>query len=234
VFASFVVAAPAFGSVVMTGTRVIYPANARERGIQLTNEDETPNLVQIWVDDNDPDSTPDNASAPFVATPPVFRMEPKAGQAVRLMFTGQDLPQDRESVFYLNVLQIPSTDARLAEQSQFVVMLRNRLKLFYRPEGIDGGAEGAPKQLRFRVEQDGQYWRVTANNPSGYYVSLTSASIVGAGAEAPFKPSMVPPRSEAVWSVEHAGKPAGASLRVKFRFVNDYGSETDGEYVIPP
>ncbi|ELN4703365.1 fimbria/pilus periplasmic chaperone, partial [Escherichia coli] len=77
-------AMPASASVIVTGTRVIYPADAREKSVQLTNQDAFPNVVQAWVDVNNPQSTPETADAPFMITPPMFRMEPKAGQTMRL------------------------------------------------------------------------------------------------------------------------------------------------------
>ncbi|WP_246019963.1 fimbrial biogenesis chaperone [Limnobaculum zhutongyuii] len=63
-------------SVIMNGNRIIYPASAKEKTLQFTNQDPHPNLVQIWLDINNPRSTPTTADAPFVATPQVFRMEP--------------------------------------------------------------------------------------------------------------------------------------------------------------
>lgn len=226
--------APASGSVIMTGTRVIYPGKAQEHSVQLTNQDDVPNVVQAWVDTGNPDSTPDTADAPFMVTPPLFRMEPKAGQTLRLVFTGQNLPQDRESVFYLNTLQIPPMQAAHAGQNQFVVMLRNRVKLFYRPESIAGSAEQAPQQLRFGVGQAGPDWDVTVSNPSGYYVSLDKARVVSAGREVAFEPKMLAPRSETSYRIKGAGQLADRNLRVKFKFLNDYGSSVDGEYLIQP
>ncbi|MEN2733548.1 fimbria/pilus periplasmic chaperone [Escherichia coli] len=41
-------------------------------------------------------------------TPPIFRMDSKSGQTVRIVYTGESLPKDRESLFYLNVLDIPA------------------------------------------------------------------------------------------------------------------------------
>lgn len=36
-------------SVVMTGTRIIYPEGTREKVLQLSNKDDHPNLVQLWM-----------------------------------------------------------------------------------------------------------------------------------------------------------------------------------------
>ncbi len=127
--------AQARASVVVTGTRVIYPGEAREKTVQLSNRDAFPNVVQAWVDIDAPDAPPDQADAPFLVNPAVFRMAPDSGQTLRIVYTGQGLPGDRESLFHLNVLQIPPRNSSHADRNQMLLMLRNRLKLFYRPAG---------------------------------------------------------------------------------------------------
>jgi fimbrial chaperone protein len=220
-------AAAASASVVITGTRVIYPGGAREKTVQLTNEDAFPNVVQAWVDINNPQSMPDQADAPFLVTPPMFRMEPKAGQSLRLIFTGQGLPQDRESVFYLNVLQIPPLNAANADQNQLLVMLRNRLKLFYRPSSIVGKPEDLAAQLHFSLRQLDSGWVVQVDNPTGYYASLASATLSVNGQELPLHSDMVAPKSQASWPLDkHVSPPAGPA-RIHCLLVNDYGAHID-------
>ena len=99
----------AAASVIINGTRVVYPGNEREVTVKLDNHGTSPALVQAWLDDGDPKVTPENSDAPFVLTPPISRIEPHKGQTLRLMYTGKPLPQDRESVFWLNVLEVPPT-----------------------------------------------------------------------------------------------------------------------------
>ncbi|MCF8994942.1 fimbria/pilus periplasmic chaperone, partial [Pseudomonas carnis] len=82
-------------SVVITGTRLIYPAQEAEITVTLDNNGALPVLVQTWVDSGDPNSSPTHSTAPFLLTPPVFRMDPNQGQSVRLMFTGASLPEDK-------------------------------------------------------------------------------------------------------------------------------------------
>lgn len=76
--------------------------------VRLNNGDSTPSLIQAWLDTGDPSSPPDSVRVPFIITPPVFRMEPLSGQTMRIMYTGEKLPADRESLFWLNVLDIPA------------------------------------------------------------------------------------------------------------------------------
>ncbi|PJI52023.1 molecular chaperone EcpD, partial [Methylobacterium radiotolerans] len=60
------------------------------------------------------------------------------------MHTGEPMPQDKESVFWLNVLEIPPKDK--ANQNLLQMAFRSRIKLFYRPAGLKGKAEDAPSQ----------------------------------------------------------------------------------------
>lgn len=96
------------GSVVIMGTRVVYPAAQKSINIRLNNENSSPALVQSWLDTGDATVTPDSVRVPFIITPPIFRMDPKSGQTIRVVYTGESLPTDRESLFYLNVLDIPA------------------------------------------------------------------------------------------------------------------------------
>lgn len=96
-------------AIVITGTRVVYPESSREVNVRLTNVEQSPVLVQAWIDDGNAGASPDEIKVPFVLMPPVFRVEPKKGQTLRVMYTGDDLPKDRESVYWLNVLEIPQS-----------------------------------------------------------------------------------------------------------------------------
>ncbi|MCC3263204.1 fimbria/pilus periplasmic chaperone, partial [Paenibacillus polymyxa] len=88
-----------------------------------------------WLDINNPQSTPENADAPFVASPQIFRMAPHSGQMVRLSFVGQPLARDRESLFYLNFLQVPAVRQTDSDKNKLLLVVTNRLKVFYRPAG---------------------------------------------------------------------------------------------------
>lgn len=218
----------AWASVVLNNTRIVYPGQARESSIQLRNEDATPNVVQVWLDSGDVDSTPERATAPFAAMPSVFRMEPRAGQTVRLVFDGRELPQDRESVYYFNMLQIPSVSSQFSEQNQMMVMLRSRLKLFYRPAGIQGRVEQAPRQLNFSLQRQGHGWRLVADNRSGYYLSVIGGEVWSGGKAHAFRADMLAPFSRAAWPVSGLTQP-GAGLSVRFKHVNDYGGVNEVE-----
>jgi len=220
----------ASASVVLSATRVIYTADAHEKTLQFASQNDSPSVMQLWTDAGDAESTPQTADAPFIVTPPIFRIDPRAGQTVRLLFTGKDLPQDRESLFYLNTLEIPSINSAYADQNQMLVMLRNRLKIFYRPAGIEGSAQAAPEQLSFHLETEAGKWRISANNASGYYISLVEGSLVSGSRVATFTPSMIAPHSAQSWQVESVPVSGSAPVRVKVTYVDDYGAIRDAEY----
>jgi fimbrial chaperone protein len=211
-------------SVVMPNTRVIYNGAAQEQSVQFTNEDTGPSVMQVWTDSGNEKSTPKTADGPFLVNPPIFRIEPKAGQTVRIVFTGKDLPQDRESVFYLNTLQIPSLGGAFQDQNQMLVILRNRVKLFYRPAGIAGSPQKAAEKLEFRLASDGGSLRVAASNGSDYYISLIRGQLVCASQTATFSPDMIAPRSGAQWAVKGGCAAGAAPVRVKVQYVDDYGA----------
>ncbi|KAG8155458.1 fimbrial biogenesis chaperone [Burkholderia catarinensis] len=220
----------AAASVVMTNTRVIFAGNAKEQNLQFTNPDDSPSVMQVWVDAGDAESTPDTADAPFLVNPPIFRIEPKTGQTARLIFVGRDLPQDRESIFYLNSLQIPSLDAAYANQNRMLVMLRNRIKVFYRPATIEGSPETAPDKLVLRLDRHDDKTRVVLDNPTGYFVSVLGGSATCGTQVATFTADMVAPRSSARWMLNGACLPGPDAAKITIRYVNDYGAIDTHEY----
>lgn len=121
---------PASGAVVITGTRVIYPAAEKEVSVKMNNNGSSPVLVQSWIDNGDRRSTPENAKAPFFITPPVNRVNAGRGQVLRIRYTGETLLQDKESVFYLNVLEVPPKVKNADGQNMLHMAFRSRLKLF--------------------------------------------------------------------------------------------------------
>jgi fimbrial chaperone protein len=230
--AAFASIGTASASVTLPNTRVIYDGGAREQSLQFTNQDDGPSVMQVWVDSGDEHSTPKTANAPFIVTPPVFRIEPHAGQTARLVFTGADLPQDRESVFYLNTLQVPSANAAYADQNQMMVMLRNRLKIFYRPRGIEGRPQNAADKLAFSVLEDGKRTQIAVSNASGYHVSLVGGELACGPQTAKFSAGMIAPRSDAQWDVKGSCPASATPARVKVHYVDDYGAFREADYPV--
>ncbi|BFI55876.1 molecular chaperone [Yersinia pseudotuberculosis] len=216
-------------SVVMTGSRIIYPAAASEHSIQLTNNDNFPNAVQVWLDSGDEKSTPETGKAPFIVTPPFFRIEANSGQTLRLKYTGSGLPTDRESVFYLNFLQIPPVN-KVEKDNKMLVLLRNRIKVFYRPESIIGRVDQVSTALTFSLRKQGTNLVLTGKNPTGFYATIASGEIVSGSIKLKIKSNMIAPMSQVEWVIPNASVPSSATIN--FLIMNDFGGQDAGSYRI--
>lgn len=76
-----------------------YIRSRKSINVQLHNGDNSPSLVQAWLDTGDASGSPGAVKVPFVITPPVSRIEPKTGQTLRIMYTGESLPGTENRYF---------------------------------------------------------------------------------------------------------------------------------------
>ncbi|MEB7540291.1 fimbria/pilus periplasmic chaperone [Pantoea anthophila] len=217
----------AFASVVMTGSRIIYPADRKSVDLQLRNNDGFPYVVQAWFDNGDEQSTPATGKAPFVVTPPTFRIPANEGQVLRIFFVGdKSLPQDRESAFYFNFLQIPPGNVSGDEGNQMTVLLKNRIKLFYRPSALRADPRKISDYLTFSNVSSSS---VRIANASPYYVSLSKVAVKNAVAKD--TPPMIAPFASV--DVPLTERKVRQSVQgIKIGLVNDYGATVTYEYPI--
>lgn len=103
----FIAMQPAHAGVVIFGTRVVYPAEKQEVVVQLMNHGARSSLVQSWIDDGNTSLPPEKINVPFLLSPPVARITGNSGQQLRIKKLANKLPANKESLFYLNVLDIP-------------------------------------------------------------------------------------------------------------------------------
>ncbi len=217
-------------SVVIAGTRVVYRASEAEETIRLSNEGAAPALVQAWVDAGDATAAPSAIEVPFTITPPIARIDPKKSQTLRLVYTGEPLPQDRESVFWLNMLEVPpKPGAELAGANTLQLAFRTRIKIFFRPTGLPGSAGEAPARIVWRLMRSGDQLAVEAHNPTPYHVSFTRVAVHSGNEMATFDDGgMVEPGASKVFPLKGGiGAPAG--VQVRYRALNDFGGPIEGE-----
>ncbi|MGQ7933291.1 fimbria/pilus periplasmic chaperone [Paraburkholderia sp. D1E] len=230
-FACALLAGSAQASVTIGGTRVVYPLEQREVTVKLDNDSHNPSLVQVWMDDGNADAKPGEIKVPFVITPPIFRMDPKKAQTLRVMYSGEALPQDRESVYWLNVLDIPPKANGTADANSLQLAYRTRIKVFVRPAKLPGKPEDAPAQLSWKVvaSQDGKGEAVSVSNPTPYYVSFSEVDVESDGHT--FKNEqggMVAPRASVVLPVAKMNG-VSAGSKVHYTAISDYGGALNGD-----
>lgn len=161
-----------FAGVTIDGTRIIFPSNAKSVSVQLRNAQTTPALVQTWIDDGDLNQIPEADKIPFVLTPPLSRVEPNKGQIIRIIPTGSpSLAQDRESLFWFNMLDIPPDDPQYVGKNILTFNVRTRIKLFYRPSNLKMPMNTAYSSIQ--AKYNGALKEITLNNPTPYFITIT-------------------------------------------------------------
>ncbi|WP_416347498.1 molecular chaperone [Acerihabitans sp. TG2] len=193
--------------VVVGATRVVYDAGKKEASISVSNPDRSrPFLIQSWIDNP---QEGDTTRVPFIITPPLFRLDTEQENVLRIVRAGGHLPEDRESVFWLNIKSIPATDKNAT--NQLLISVNTRIKLFYRPKNLAGNATLAYQTLTFS-RQGGE---LIARNPSPFYISFASLRVGGQEIK---HPGMIAPLGTLRWPL-----PTGARGNVSWRAINDFG-----------
>lgn len=209
-------------SIVLGGTRIIYPANKSDVQIALKNKDpHTRYLVQSWV------SYPDDKKAPFIITPPVYKLSENRQTLLHIIFTGNKnaLPGDRESLFVANVKSVSALSPELKDKNTLQFAMKTRLKLFWRPEKLsESDALTAWEKITFRRQGS----QLVAKNSTPFYVSFGELKVGGkavSSAESKNTPPalsmMVAPFSEQVFVL-----PKGATGAVTWTAISDFGAQT--------
>ncbi|EHM1654459.1 fimbria/pilus periplasmic chaperone [Salmonella enterica subsp. enterica serovar Saintpaul] len=208
----------AFASIQISATRVIYHAAEKDVSVQIMNPGKHPVLLQSWTDDGHPETRPEALRTPFILTPPLTRVNADAGQTLRLSFSRAPLPANRESVYWLNVLEIPPVGAK--DSNQIQVAFRTRIKLFYRPAALDDkGAQAAIAQLRWRTQGN----KISLSNPTPYYVSAIAVTVSQGGKKISVPADMLAPNGSAEFALP-AGMSVNSADSVTVDAINDYGA----------
>ncbi|HAT3809222.1 TPA: molecular chaperone [Morganella morganii] len=205
----------AAANIVINGTRLIYHEENDSITVQLNNNSQTSSLAQSWTDDGDINATPENSRSPFYVYPPIVKIDGMQGQQLKIKKNNEKLPDDRESVFYLSVLDIPATPANAKGKSVLQVALRSRIKLFYRPAGLTANPETVIDNIQWRL--NGGHLSVTNNSP--YHFTIAAVNANDSNHTWLAAADMIPPFSEKQLTLKN--KPAARNASVTY--VDDYG-----------
>lgn len=201
---------PVWAGIVVGGTRVVYDGSKKETSISVSNpEKDTPYLIQSWAESV---SGTVVSKAPFIMTPPLFRLDGKQENVLRIIRTGGDFPEDKESVFWLNIKSIPASIK--SDDNKLQIAVKTRIKMFYRPAALVGNVADAYKALVFTRSGN----QLQVSNPTPYYVSFYNVSV---GDKEIQNAGMVDPMGTLSWPL-----PAGSTGAVSWQTINDYGAIT--------
>lgn len=202
-------------SVVLNGTRVIVDGTKNEKTLQFTNSGDQPALVQIKaINLNDP-SLP-----PFVALPQIFRIAPEAGQTVKINITDNNLPQDRESLFYMEYTEIPSLKKGQEDKNKLYLIIKNRVKVIVRPNGLNFSMDNLKSALSYHIQGND----IVLRNVSPFYANIRAFSLVKGNNSVPWDDAVtLAPFSEQRITLQSRSSLSGYAL--KAILINDFGAD---------
>jgi chaperone protein PapD len=203
-------------AVSLDRTRAIFNGGEKSMSLNIANDNkQLPFLAQAWLEN---ESGQKITTGPLVVTPPVQRLEPGAKSMVRLASTPDisKLPQDRESLFYFNLREIPPKSEK---PNVLQIALQTKIKLFYRPASIQAQPNTEAWQNKLVLNKTAGGYRI--ENPTPYYIT-----VIGMGGsekeakESKFEGVMIAPKSEHIvktgsystpwlsWIDDYGGRPA--------------------------
>ncbi|MEX0424804.1 molecular chaperone [Providencia rettgeri] len=186
------------------GTRFVYEEYKREIDVPIFNSDkEKPFLIQSWVSLFDGEG-----KTPFVATPPLFRIEPDTNGSARISYIGEPIGSNTEQIYLLNIKSIPPKNNSIENELQIII--NSQFKLFLRSKDI----EPFDFEKVFLVEKpDG----IMVDNQTPYHLSIKNILdngrvIDGASLIYPFKNDYI------------IKKKINNGDSIVVQFINDYGA----------
>ncbi|MFP1725823.1 molecular chaperone [Lonsdalea quercina] len=200
-------------------TRVVFDGAEQSSTVTLTNENGThPFLAQSWLTD----SEHQKISTPLMVLPPLQRIEAGGRTLIRVTKTsGIDLlPQDRESLFYLNVREIPPKPEKA---NVLQIAVQSEIKVFYRPKNIKP-VKNEVWQRRLKIRKSGQ--QLVVENPTPYYITVSNIQRPSAGKGGPSllknRAFMIAPKSTLNVDIKDP------SVReLSLFYVNDFGGHPE-------
>lgn len=150
-------------------TRIVFAKSDKASSLTIENQSKSlPYLALAWVEDRDGRKEDTH----FMVLPPIQRIEPGSSSQVRIVKQAatQQLPEDRETLFYFNLREVPPKSGNLKEErSVMQVAMQSRIKLFWRPESIRKKS-GEETEMQLSVTLSGKTMRL--KNPTPYFITL--------------------------------------------------------------
>ncbi|ENR5390342.1 fimbrial biogenesis chaperone [Providencia rettgeri] len=211
-----------YAGISLDRTRLIITGDENSASANLSNTSSSiPFLAQSWVED----ANGKKITSPLVVLPPLQRINGGQKGVARVSKTAEidKLPQDRESLFYFNVREVPPKPDK---PNVLQLAMQSRIKLFYRPTAIIPESKSAVWQDQVIFYKQGNNWR--AENPTPYFVtiiSLNNKPVAEGGKKlTDFPGVMIAPKSHLDIKVNSSGE------SFTMMYVNDYGGHPELKY----
>ncbi|EUD08999.1 molecular chaperone [Providencia alcalifaciens] len=200
-----------YSAVSLDRTRAVFNGSDKSMTMNISNDNtQLPYLAQAWLENSKQEKI---TAGPLVITPPVQRLEPGAKSMVRISTTPDisKLPQDRESLFYFSLREIPPKSEK---PNVLQIALQTKIKLFYRPKAIEAKPDDVWQKELILTKINGGY---RIENPTPYYITIIGlAGSEKESKQGKFESIMVSPKSS-----EEIKSPSFSTPWVTY--INDYG-----------
>ncbi len=127
-------------AIALDRTRVVFDGDLKSVSLGISNQNkQLPYLAQAWLENEQGQKI----QTPFVVLPPLQRVEPGKFSQVKIeaLPVVNRLPQDRETLFYFNLREIPP---RNTQENMLQIALQTRIKFFYRPKQLKTDDNAVP------------------------------------------------------------------------------------------
>ncbi|MFJ3073239.1 MULTISPECIES: molecular chaperone [Pseudomonas] len=211
---------PAQAALTVNMTRIVFDSDKRSTSVVIANPSPRPYAVQSWVNTAKDDT---DTAVPLAISPGLFRLDPGKEQMVQISRLPNQLPTDRETLFYMNVQEIPEINPE--DENVLNVALRTRLKLFYRPSSLKTKPAEQVGELKWSLRSVSGKVQLVVNNPTPYHYTFGRLEVSGAGkTEAIQAMAMAPPFGQQAYDL--ATTKTFSGLTITFTTINDYGVHT--------
>lgn len=209
-------------SVKLGATRLIYNPESAGATLAIINPQDYPILVQskVYAEDK-------QGSAPFIVTPPLFRLDGNQQSRVRVVRTGGTISPDRESLYWLCVTGVPpraddfwgqdkdgKSQAPKVATLEVQLRINSCIKLMVRPSSLKGDPTDVATSMTWKREGA----KLKAINPTPFFMNLKELSV---GSKKIEGLEYVPPNGERTFTL-----PSGISGKVQWKIITDYGGES--------
>ncbi|ALH96017.1 molecular chaperone [Acinetobacter equi] len=186
-------------------TRIIFDEGLTQKSLMLVNTNDYPVFAHVWTDEGE--GNPEFNETPFVVVPAAFKLKPEEIKGINIVYNQMELPKDRESVFWLNLYEIPAVSKASLNNDYLNLAMNTQMKVFYRPKALNGmDLNKIQKLLKFNLEHDGKLLKLKAENSTPYYVSIINIDISNSVSSSLAKhdtENMISPFSDKVYTLEN-------------------------------
>ncbi|AYV13682.1 fimbria/pilus periplasmic chaperone [Shewanella algae] len=211
-------------AVTMDRTRVIFPGQNDSISLNVINTNKAlPYLAQAWLEN----SQGQKVNSPFMVLPPIQRLEANSQSLLKIQAlpVAAQLPQDRETLFYFNLREIPPKSDKA---NTLQLALQTRVKFFYRPSSLIPKKDEAKVRWQEQLVLHQELGRYRLENPTPYFVTVTEAQASGISKTSDkLEPVMLAPKSSEVLNltVKQLGQ------QPILTYVDDYGARRKLSFV---